>query len=248
MKTFLLDIFPKIKQYSLKLDEITLLTNQHWVVIDEIKNSKNVYIFRDKNELLISQNGKVEKGRWEYLGNKSLLIDKGDESYLFKHGFFDENILALKVDSSEEYAVFVNENKYEGELNSIEGIIKFLTSKYINNAPKVLDLIGISSEKTEKAYLTEKQKLVEFNKWEVADEKQSSVTDFWGNIIEERIKITFTTTDSGWIFIDNNGYYLWDKTGSKRVYYIDKKSTINSLFILNKSGEVSDVGFVKSKP
>ena len=27
------------------------------------------------------------------LGHNSLLIDRQDESYLFKHGFFDENIL-----------------------------------------------------------------------------------------------------------------------------------------------------------
>ena len=30
--------------------------------------------------------------------------------------FLDENILALKVDSKEEYAFLVNENKYVGEL------------------------------------------------------------------------------------------------------------------------------------
>ena len=29
-------------------------------------NEKNVYIFRQNNELLISQNGKVEKATWEY--------------------------------------------------------------------------------------------------------------------------------------------------------------------------------------
>jgi hypothetical protein len=128
MKTFLADIFPKIQRFSDKLDNLTLLTNQHWVSIDDILTTKTVYIFRNNNELLVSTNGKVEKERWEYLGNKSLLID----SYLFKHGFFDENILALKVDSSEEYAVFVNENNYDGELNSIERVFDFLRRKYLD--------------------------------------------------------------------------------------------------------------------
>lgn len=131
MKTFLLDIFPKIEKFSEKLDNLTLLTNQHWVLIDEIKNNKTVYIFRSNDELLVSTNGKIEKAKWEYLGNKSLFIDIHSECYLFKHGFFDENILALKIDSSEEYAVFVNENKYNGELNSIERIIDFLRYSYI---------------------------------------------------------------------------------------------------------------------
>ncbi len=131
MKTYLADIFPKIQRYSEKLDNLALLINQHWVSIDT-SISKTVYIFRTNNELIISTNGKVEKAEWEFLGNKSLLIDKATGSYLFKHGFFDENILALKVDSTEEYAVFINEDKYDGELNSIESVIDFLNQKYLN--------------------------------------------------------------------------------------------------------------------
>lgn len=138
MKTFIADIIPKIRRFSQELDNITLLTNQHWVVIDEINNSKTVYIFRSSGELLISQNGIVEKARWEYLGSNSLLIDKKDISYLFRHGFFDENVLALKVDGKEEYAFLINETKFTGEMNSIHSITGFLSAKYINNpVPKV---------------------------------------------------------------------------------------------------------------
>jgi hypothetical protein len=70
------------------------------------------------------------------LGNKSLLIDKKEDSFIFKHGFFDENILALKIDSKEEYAIFVNENKYDGELNTIEGILDFLKKHYLDSLVK----------------------------------------------------------------------------------------------------------------
>lgn len=44
MKTFIADIIPKIERFSEKLDNLTLLTNQHWVVFEDIKNSKNVYV------------------------------------------------------------------------------------------------------------------------------------------------------------------------------------------------------------
>lgn len=136
MRTYLADIIPKIKRFSEKLDNLTLLTNQHWVVIDELKNSKFVYIFRSNYELLISQNGKIEKGKWEYLGNNSLLIERKDESYLFRHGFFDANILALKVDGKDEFAFLVNENNYGGDLNSIEKVLDFLESKYLKMIPQ----------------------------------------------------------------------------------------------------------------
>jgi hypothetical protein len=135
MKTYVSAILPKIQRFSKKLDNLTLLINQHWVVIDDFDKNKIVYIFRLNNELLISINGKVEKAKWEYLGQNSLLIDRKDESYLFKHGFFDENILALKIDSKDEYAFLINENTYDGELNSIERVNDFLNMKY--NEPQI---------------------------------------------------------------------------------------------------------------
>lgn len=152
MKTFISDLIPKLQRFSQRLDNLTLLINQHWVVIDDINNIKSVYIFRTNNELLISQNGKIEKARWEYLGNNSLLIDKKEDSYLFKHGFFDENILALKIDNKDEYAILINENKYNDELNSIENVIDFLTNKYVSPLvrKKIEDSTGINIEPTKK--------------------------------------------------------------------------------------------------
>jgi hypothetical protein len=133
MRTYVADIIPKIQRFSQKLDNLTMLTNQHWVVLDELTQSKTVYIFRTNGELLIALNGKVDKAKWEYLGQNSILIDLKEQSYLFRHGFFDENILALKVDSKDEYAVLINESKYQGELNSIAAVINFLNQNYVVN-------------------------------------------------------------------------------------------------------------------
>ncbi|MBS1649934.1 MAG: hypothetical protein JSR09_09550 [Bacteroidetes bacterium] len=131
MRTFLLDIIPKIQRFSQKLDNLTVLTNKHWVVIDEELNRKVVFIFREKDsQLLISENGKIEKGTWEYLGNNSLLIDRNDGSYLFKHGFIDDTVLALKVDGKEEYALLVNEHKFDNKINSLTTILQFLNDTY----------------------------------------------------------------------------------------------------------------------
>jgi hypothetical protein len=132
MKTYIADIIPKIQRFSQKLDNVTKLTNQHWVSIGDIAQSKRVYIFRTNNQLLISDNGIVEKGTWEYLGNQSLLMDTSEGSYLLKHGFFDQNIIALKIDSTNNYAFFVNETKFDKELNSIEDVLQFLTIKYLS--------------------------------------------------------------------------------------------------------------------
>ena len=142
MKTFFADIIPKIQKYSQKLDDLTKLTNQHWISLEEIKSNKKVYIFRTNNQLLISNDGIVEKGTWEYLGNQSLLIETKEESHLFKHGFFDDNILALRLDNSPNYAFLINESKYERELNNINDVLKFLDSKYLSPDP-----IGVVNNK-----------------------------------------------------------------------------------------------------
>lgn len=134
MKTYIADIIPRIQRFSRKLDDLTKLTNQHWVSLGDINQRKRVFIFRGNNQLLISENGIVEKGTWEYLGNQSLLLETKHESYLLKHGFFDENVIALKLDSTDGYAFFVNETKYEQELNSIDDVVKFLEAKYLRNA------------------------------------------------------------------------------------------------------------------
>jgi hypothetical protein len=134
MKTFLLDIIPKLQQYSQKLDDLTLLTNQHWVVFDEIMHAKYIYIFKSDSELLIANNGRVEKAKWEYLGNNSLLIDRKQESFLFKMVFMDKHVLAMKIDSNDGFALLINENKYNGELNTLESIVDFLTKTYLTSS------------------------------------------------------------------------------------------------------------------
>jgi hypothetical protein len=131
MLTFFKDILPKISSYSKKLDEVTLLTNQHWVYVDKNGASKVVYIFRSNSDLLISINGRVEKGKWTYLGNDYLLVENPNESLLYKHGFFDDTVLALKIDGTLDFAFFVNETKIGKELNNIDNILNYLDNRYI---------------------------------------------------------------------------------------------------------------------
>lgn len=131
MKTFLADIIPKIQKFSKKLDDLTILTNHHWVSMGEIAVSKTVYIFRSEGILLISENGVVKKGGWEYLGNDSILVESGNQTLLLKQAFVDDQIMALKLDGSDGFLFFINETKFGVELNTIEDIFLSLEKKYI---------------------------------------------------------------------------------------------------------------------
>lgn len=217
MKTYIADIIPKIKKFSEKLDNITYLTNQHWVVIDELKNSKFVYIFRNNNELLISQNGKVEKGKWEYLGNNSLLIERKEASYLFRHGFFDRNILALKVDGKDEYAFLINENNYGGDLNTINKVLSFLEDKYLKllssdkmylGTPKIDDNSFFISNKFDKELNAIKNEVGKYGYLNRDGEKIIDYLFDWAYDFSEGLALVY---NKGKI---NDNYGFVDETGN----------------------------------
>lgn len=166
MKTFVADIIPKIQRFSRQLDDLTLLTNQHWVSLGEINHLKKVFIFRANKQLLISIHGMVEKCSWEYLGNQSILVENNEGTYLMRQGFFDENVLALKLDNgANEYAFFVNESKYQKELNTITDVLKFLEERYskqnyqeqpstLFNKNDIIEPIEISISDEQKIWMT----------------------------------------------------------------------------------------------
>lgn len=245
MRTYISDIIPRIQKFSQKLDNLTLLTNQHWVVIDDIDRTKNVYIFRQNNELIISQNGKVEKAKWEYLGHNSLLIDRKDESYLFKHGFFDENILALKIDSKDEYAFLVNETKFDIELNSSLSVVEFLSKKYIEpNIKRSIQsstglIIGSSPESNRiSSYLAPNYSI----------QKKSQKSSFFGLLTEEYL-IQYDDGEMGVVFLKlkNNQAYFKDNNSSwfSLIHYYESLDfCISGLHYYLKTGKILNEGFI----
>ncbi len=137
MKTFFADIIPKIQRFSQRLNDVTKLTNQHWVSIGDIKTNKTVYIFDSNGEIDIFENGVgIDSGTWKFSDEQSMKLKlTNNPPLLLKHGFFDENVIALKLDSTNNYAFFVNETRYDKELNNINDVLKFLNDKYLKNKP-----------------------------------------------------------------------------------------------------------------
>ncbi|WP_163709979.1 hypothetical protein [Mangrovibacterium lignilyticum] len=259
MKTFFLDIFPKLQRYSKKLDETALLVNQHWVTVDELQNSKTVYIFRQNNDLLLSVNGRVQKAKWEYLGNNSILIDQGEECFLFKHGFFDEKILALKVDSADEYVILYNEDKIPVPLNSIEEVRDFLVNTYVDK---------ISSNREKEKTASDPKLRHDFPS--ILDSNPENSSGGKNTTNDERIKVSWSVSrvaysdeimeitvrfSDGKIGIVRNNivyehYYFKEKdllpTWMTRVHYYDSEvNCINALYLFLTEGKVSPYGMIR---
>jgi hypothetical protein len=132
MKFFTLSILNQILSFSKNLENTSILTDNQWVLYNEKNNdTKTIYIFRSNNQLLISINGKISKEKWEFIGDNTLILDIGEESYLFRNGFIDDEILALKQDSYENYAIFINGSNKKIQLKTLKELELYLENKYL---------------------------------------------------------------------------------------------------------------------
>ena len=76
METSFSELIHRVSTLSQKFYNTSLLFNNHWVLVNETNSKKKLYIFRDNNELIISEDGKVDVALWRYLGKNTLLIEK----------------------------------------------------------------------------------------------------------------------------------------------------------------------------
>ena len=136
METNLSVLIPRVRKLSQKFDNTSLILSHHWVLVDEINSKKKLYIFRKNKELLISEDGQVDIASWRYLGKNTLLVENNTVKNLYKHWFFDQNLIAIKIRDDENYSFFVNEEKFDHGLNSENKIAKYLYDKYLNNTIK----------------------------------------------------------------------------------------------------------------
>jgi hypothetical protein len=111
MLLYIKNLLPRLRQYSQTLDKIELLVEHPWVLIDDEGNQQK-YIFRRGGKLILSFNGRVSFGTWEYLPSaRSLLIDLDEGTILLNHDFVDPAVMILKMDGNKDKPfVLANEN------------------------------------------------------------------------------------------------------------------------------------------
>ena len=132
MTHYLESILPRILSYSQKLDKLALLLNEPWVVTGD-DSVRMKLIFKSDGEVIVSNNGDVQFGKWELLNRASSILIKYEKSAkLYNHAFFDEGILALKLDGSTDFFILANQNKLP-DLN----VAGYLNAKYAGGSTKV---------------------------------------------------------------------------------------------------------------
>lgn len=148
-------LLPKVLSYSQKLDKLALLLDEPWVMAGDSQMQTKL-IFRTGGSILVSENGTVAFGKWELLNRaNSILIDYGHSAKLYNHGFFDEAVLALKLDGTNDFFVLVNQNRVP-DLD----VTKYLKNKYVDQTRANISTDSKTTEVRVMVYDTDKGKVV----------------------------------------------------------------------------------------
>ena len=113
MKEHIKSLINRLSNFSQKLDNKALFIDKKWVLIDNEEN-RHSHIFKRDGKLIMSINGKVQLGTWEYIPEaESILILRESDSLLLNHVFFDKALMLLKYDgvSNNDYFILADQNQ-----------------------------------------------------------------------------------------------------------------------------------------
>jgi hypothetical protein len=111
MKVYLKSIVKQLQNFSASLDKTSILIDKPWALIDDEFEMQKL-IFKKDKELILSKNGQVQVGKWDYFPEaKSLLIDRNTDKILCNEAFIDKGVIILKLDGTENrFFMLANEN------------------------------------------------------------------------------------------------------------------------------------------
>ena len=129
MKTYILDSINRIKRLGENLDAKTILCNKSWQIFNDT-GEKELYIFQENGDILLSTNGIVSQGKWQYISaNKSILISVKENSYMLHPSFSINNIMAMNLDGTERYMLMIEEQSLLAlQVKTTEDLNKYLLS------------------------------------------------------------------------------------------------------------------------
>ncbi len=132
------------------LKKKSILLEKPWALVDN-DGAIQKLIFSKDNKLILSKNGVVTEGSWNYHPEaKSLFIDRGTDKLLLNEQYIDENVLILKRDGTDnEFFALANENTVPDY--NVANYLKSIKSKlYITRKFRLLNgqilLVDISPD------------------------------------------------------------------------------------------------------
>ena len=135
MKAFLFDLIGKARRTSQSLDIKAILCNKVWRAFTDT-DEKEVHIFMEDGSLVISQDGVVEMGKWQFIPANQSLVITGNGQTLLVYPVVCNNVLVLVQDGKNLCSFLLDDTKAELErLKTLAGLQSYL-SQNINKVPE----------------------------------------------------------------------------------------------------------------
>jgi hypothetical protein len=143
MASYLQSLVQRLKHHSKSLSDTAGFIEIPWAFIDDT-GTKVTYIFRRQGDILVSRQGNVTRGNWEYLPQiQSILIQAQGKEHIYNQALLlDSSIMVLRKDDTEELFALANPDKI-ADLD-ILGYLESFEQKAINSpgkkgSPKVFE-------------------------------------------------------------------------------------------------------------
>ena len=174
MKAFLFNSLNRFRRYSEELDTMAeirqCLCGKAWLMFND-SGDKEVYIFQEDGRLIISINGNITRGSWEYLSvNNSIAISASNQAYMVHPAFLDNILFALQVDGTENYAFLIDQNNAQDFApRSLDDLHEYFRQKEqkrieeenrIKEEQRLAELKRIEEEKKEREHKEQKKRMV----------------------------------------------------------------------------------------
>jgi hypothetical protein len=112
MNIYIKSIVRQLKNHSATLERTSIFLDKPWALIDDELEMQKL-IFKGNKELILSKNGQVQMGKWDYFPEaKSILIDRGNnDRILCNEAFIDRGVMILRKDGTDNnFFILANEN------------------------------------------------------------------------------------------------------------------------------------------
>lgn len=110
MKTFILNTLSQIPSVNKQMDCKSIIKSCEWLVFNDQQSEEvEKFLFLKDDKLLVSVNGKSSYSQWQYMRvNSSLLLDDGDNKYMFKIIVCTKDLILLKIDGTDTFSFLLN--------------------------------------------------------------------------------------------------------------------------------------------
>lgn len=224
MKEHICHWIPKIKSYSLDLDDPVKICNRPWVLTNQQQSFRRI-VFRPSGKLLESIDGKVSNGKWELLlARQFLLLNTGADQHLYRIEFLDDSIMILQLDGREDdIAVFANQ-----QIIPDLDVESYLNSHYSHKAiRKLIESRGLQLSRSPFEL-----------ELELADGRMLQFVKDLGYTGLTRVKVDGDTPEDGFYKLADNQTAYRIKNGLLRTkYYLRRIAKMN--------GTVLEIGYIK---